>query len=125
MLRPFLIIARGARARGNERDLDLFEVIKQWVQPNWWFTIDTLHALMSIDIETAMRCNRITKVWMELGGTLGLDKKQEKAAYESEKKRVAQLCGWRECEFHTVVAPTATRLCAGCGEVVRRICRTR
>lgn len=51
---------------------------------------------------------------MELGKTLGLEVEREKEAYE---RKAAQMCGWRECQFHETKPPMPTRVCAGCGEV--------
>ncbi|KZV74114.1 hypothetical protein PENSPDRAFT_749611 [Peniophora sp. CONT] len=117
VVQPFKIMAGGARARGSERDRELFNAIKQSVKPDWWPTLHSLHELMSLGIDTALRCHQMIKVWMDLGDALGLEKTKEKAAYERERKRGAQLCAWKECEFHKVMPATPTRTCAGCGEV--------
>ncbi|KZV74142.1 hypothetical protein PENSPDRAFT_749639 [Peniophora sp. CONT] len=114
---PFMIIAGGARARGSERDQELFDAIEQSIKPDWYPTIHVLRDLSSRDGESPGRCKQMIKVWTDLGNALGLQEKKEKARYERERKRVAQLCAWEECEFHQVTPPTSTRACAGCGEV--------
>ena len=87
-----MIIARGARARGNERDQEVYDAIRESVKPDWWPTLHVLRSLKSRGLETATRSNQMTKVWLDLGSALELDKKREQAAYERERKRIAQLC---------------------------------
>ncbi|KZV74143.1 hypothetical protein PENSPDRAFT_648341 [Peniophora sp. CONT] len=113
----YMVIATGSRARGSERDKGLFNLIKHFARPCWYSAIDSLRIISSRDAEAGSRCQHVLQAWIDLGAALGLQEEEEKVAYEREKKRVAQFCAWKECQYHQTAPSTPTRACAGCREV--------
>ena len=76
----------------------------------WYPTLEALRA----SPDTSVRAD-LLEGWQAFGDAFGLIESDEKATFEREKK---QLCSWRACEYHKQKAPSATRQCAGCGQVV-------
>ncbi|KZV74107.1 hypothetical protein PENSPDRAFT_236311 [Peniophora sp. CONT] len=113
----YTIIARGAQARGRDRDGELFEMISRAVKIEWYPTVHGLRLLALHNVQAEPKCQQLITAWIKLGNVLGLQEEKEGVEYERERKRVAQLCAWRECEFHEKKPPAATRTCAGCSEV--------
>ncbi|VDB84256.1 unnamed protein product [Peniophora sp. CBMAI 1063] len=110
----YITVAGGSRARGGREEL--LYAMKRSLQAHWYPTYRDLYAMVEYDARGAPFGKAVQPLghWIELGNSLGLEVESEKDAYE---RRAATLCAWEECQFHEAKPPTATRACAGCGEV--------
>ena len=113
-INTYITLAGGAQARGGRGEL--VDSMTRALQAHWYPTIRDLNAAEASDIYHAASPKVVEplKRWIELGRTLGLELEQQKELYD---RRMAQMCAWRDCQYHQTKPPTPTRVCAGCGEV--------
>ncbi|KZV70216.1 hypothetical protein PENSPDRAFT_651735 [Peniophora sp. CONT] len=93
----------------SDKKQPLLNLFKRAAHDEWYPTLEHLRTSPSSSLRSDL-----LESWQAFGKALGLIEAEEKAAFEKEKK---QLCTWRACEYHTRKAPSATRQCAGCGQV--------
>lgn len=103
----------------------LRKAFRQAARRQWYRTLKTLRELPLRDTRATRKCAQLMPAWQGLGEALNLDETSEKADYDHEMKKVAQLCAWTECEYHEKKPPNPTRVCAGCGEAryCSRLCQ--
>lgn len=78
--------------------------------------VKTFRELPLQDTQATSKCAQLIPAWKGLGQALKLEEAKEKADYEHEIKKAAQLCAWVKCEYHEKKPPEPTRACVGCGE---------
>ncbi|VDB84330.1 unnamed protein product [Peniophora sp. CBMAI 1063] len=95
MLVAYCRIAGGARARGNEHDVELLKKITRSAQPEWYPTIHALRRIPLQEPSARAKYELILEDWLQLGSVLGFKEDVERRTYEKNSKRAAQLCAWK------------------------------
>ncbi|KZV69292.1 hypothetical protein PENSPDRAFT_487228 [Peniophora sp. CONT] len=125
IIRGYTRVAAALGHRSGKNTLR--KAFRQAARREWYRTLKTLREISLQDRRAARKCARLVPAWREFGRALDLDEESEKADFDREMKKAAQLCAWKDCEYHERRPPHPTRACAGCAEAryCSRLCQQR
>ncbi|KZV69290.1 hypothetical protein PENSPDRAFT_486919 [Peniophora sp. CONT] len=123
IIEDYTRIAEALHLRAGKNTLR--KAFRQAARREWYPTLKVLRELPLRDRRTLPKCTKLIPAWQDLGRALGLDEANEKADFEREMKKAAQMCAWFECEYHEKKPPHPTRACVGCAEAryCSRLCQ--
>ncbi|VDC03322.1 unnamed protein product [Peniophora sp. CBMAI 1063] len=118
-----IAVALGLRTGKNT----LRKSLRQATRREWYRVLKWLRQQPLRDRGTSRKCTDLIPAWQGLGRALDLDEASEKADFEREMKKAAQMCAWVECDYHVEKPPHPTRACVGCAETryCSRLCQQR